>query len=166
MNGQNLTLPNTSLKDEIKKSRDDKKKEKLKFIISLILSNLVVLTLCLNFSSHPPNQQFKTLEKKLHSHHQMMIIPLESMLVEEKIGAAEIPITLLSRNHKKIAEKAFLHQLVKKEDNVQHFKIEIHNQDLSDVTASINEGVIAIPYVEEIKREIKKPRGSKYEVSL
>ncbi len=161
MNGSN-----SSLKDEIKKSLDDKQKQKFKFAASLILSNIMVAALCLSFSETPKMEAAKKIERVLHPEHQIMIVPLSALLVEDHESTKEVPVTLVTRDQKTIAPKAYLHQLAKKNEDTLHFKIEINNRDIAKVTASFNEGVVAIPYVEQIKREKRKYQESKYEVSL
>lgn len=160
-----MNAVNSSLKDEIKKSREGIKKEKFKFITSILLSNLLVAVLCLGLNQDPAPEKAH-IQKAIHASHQMMIVPLSSLLVEENHEAKETPVTLVTREHKIISPRAYLHQFIKKDDEGMHFKIEINNQDMTKVSAHLSEGVIAIPYVEIKKRAANKKTGSKYEVSL
>lgn len=161
-----MNAVNSNLKEEIKKSREGIKKEKFKFIASLLLSNLLVALLCLSFNqkNHPPTEVKN--QKTLHPTHQMMIIPLNSLLIEDHASAKETPVTLISRTHKVIIKKAYLHQFLKKEDELSYFKIEINDADIAKISTFLGEGMIAIPFVETQKKTTMKQQGSKYEVAL
>ena len=158
MNGVSSTL-----KEEIKKSKDFKKKEKFKFIGVIICTNLLVAILCM------PSSQDKTTPKKvsrtLHSNHQMMVIPLHAMVSNTHEKNLETPVSLISKDKKIISIKAYLHEEVKSTEETTQFKIEIINTDVLKVSQATVFGVIAIPYVKN-KETVHIKRGSKYEISL
>lgn len=158
MNGISSTL-----KEEIKKSQDSKKKEKFKFIATIVVTNLMVALLCL-----PSKEENKTQEKTiktLHANHQMMVIPLQALVSSAHETNPETPVALVSRDKKIISSKAYLHEEVKSSSEVTQFKIEISNADVVKVSQATDSGVIAVPYVEN-KKTTSIKRGSKYEVSL
>lgn len=159
MNGINSTL-----KDEIKKGQDEKRKEKFKLLSTIILSNILVATLCLSGGQ----VEKKALPPKtLHHNHQVMLLPLSAFLSEDSLREKETIVTLLTKSNKVISSKAYLHELVKKENDFSYFKIEIANQDLKKVSESVNQELVAIPYVATIERpRPPKPRGSKYEIDF
>lgn len=158
MNGVSSTL-----KEEIKKSYDSKKKEKFKFIAVIIVTNLMVAILCLPSKKDPlpPVQAIKTL----HSNHQMMVIPLQALVSIAHDKNLETPVSLISRDKKIISVKAFLHEEIKNSGEISQFKIEISDADVVKVSQAAESGVIAVPYVENKKITMSK-RGSRYEVSL
>ena len=158
MNGVSSTL-----KEEIKKSKDFKKKEKFKFFGAILITNLLVAILCM------PSSEEKSTTKKvtriLHPNHQMMVIPLRTMVSSTHEDKFETPVSLISKDKKIISIKAYLHEEVKNSDDTSQFRIEIINNDVLKVSQATDAGVIAVPYVENKKIENIK-RGSKYEISL
>lgn len=151
------------LKEEIKKTQDTKKKEKFKFIGAIIATNLMVAVICI------PSGPSKTIEKHnhkiLHTNYQMMLLPLQALVLNVNENDPETAVSLLSRDKKIIAEKAYLHEEVKGAGDLTQFKIEISNTDVAKIGLASESGVIAVPYVENKKnKSIKK--GSKYEISL
>ena len=158
MNGISSTL-----KEEIKKSQDSKKKEKFKFIAAIVITNLMVAVLCM-----PSKEKNKTPEqtiKTLHANYQMMVLPLQALFSSAHENNPETPVSLVSRDKKIISIKAYLHEEVKASGEISQFKIEISNADVVKVSQATESGVIAVPYVEN-KKIISIKRGSKYEVSL
>jgi hypothetical protein len=153
----------SNLKEEIKKSHDIKKKEKFKFIGAILATNIMVAVLCM------PSQQAKIAERQslkiLHPNYQMMALPLQALVSNLSANDPETPVTLITRDKKIIAEKAFLHEEIKASGEATQFKIEISNTDIAKVGPATEQGVIAVPYVENKKIKSIK-RGSKYEVSL
>ena len=158
MNGISSTL-----KEEIKKTQDSKKKEKFKFIAAIVVTNLMVAVLCMPSKEEKiaPEQTIKTL----HPNHQMMVIPLQALVSSAHEKNSETPVSLVSRDKKIISVKAYLHEEVKSSIEVTQFKIEISNADVVKVSQATDSGVIAVPYVEN-KKITSIKRGSKYEVSL
>jgi hypothetical protein len=153
----------STLKEEIKKSQDSKKKEKFKFIAAIVVTNLMVAVLCMPSKEEKiaPEQTIKTL----HPNHQMMVIPLQALVSSAHEKNSETPVSLVSRDKKIISVKAYLHEEVKSSNEVTQFKIEISNADVVKVSQATDSGVIAVPYVEN-KKITSIKRGSKYEVSL
>ena len=158
MNGVSSTL-----KEEIKKSQNSKKKEKFKFIASIIITNIMVAILCL-----PSNEDTitpKLIIKNIHPNHQMMVIPLQPLVTNAHEKNSETPVSLISKDKKIISLKAYLHEEIKTIGEISQFKIEIANADIVKVSQSTESGIIAVPYVENKKiSSIKK--GSRYEISL
>lgn len=159
MNGISSTL-----KEEIKKSQDSKKKEKFKLLATILVSNIMVAMLCLPSKSVEVKND-SHIVKVLHPSHQMMVIPMQAFLSQIGSEQSEVPVTLMTKDNKIIAAKAFLHEEIKNSEGITQFKIEISNQDILKVSQATNLGVIAVPYVENKKIPSIK-RGSKYEVSL
>jgi hypothetical protein len=160
MNGISSTL-----KDEIKKSGDRKHKEKLKFIVAILVTNVAVALLCLPMGEQKKNT-IRAASKTLHNNHQMMLIPLTALITEANLSSTETPVELISKDKKLIITKAWLHEMEKLENGITQFKIEIRNQDVIKVSEYVEAGMIAIPYVEIQKHEASLKKGSKYEVSI
>ena len=108
-----------------------------------------------------------------HLNYQMMVLPINLLFSNEDLKKLETPITLISSEKKIIVTKAFLHEEMPnkviegqaREGSMRHFKIEIPNQDLVKVSAFLEKGVMALPYVEtKITKTVKQ--GSKYEISF
>lgn len=159
MNGISSTL-----KEEIKKSHDSKKKEKFKFIAAILTTNLMVAALFLS-SQKDSLPEEKLLQKIIHPNHQMMVIPLDALVSDAAKNEKETVISVISRDKRIIVPKAYLHEEVKRNSEATHFKIEIPNSEVVRVSDFITEGVLAVPYVENKKSKALK-RGSKYEVNL
>lgn len=152
----------SNLKDEIKKSSESKKKEKFKFIACIVCTNILVATLC--WQKSPEVIQENIITKILHADHQLMEVPMEALVPESSLKLSESPVTIISKNNKVIANKAWLHEEITKDSGPSHFKIEISNNDIVRVSESMEVGMIAVPYVEK-KKQVQK-RGSRYEVSI
>ncbi len=152
----------SSLKDEIKKSSESKKKDKFRFIACILCTNLLVATLC--WQSSPETIAIQTIKKIIHPDHQLMEVPMVALVPESSLKLPESPVTIISKNKKIIANKAWLHEEISKESGSSHFKIEISNNDIVRVSESMEIGMIAVPYVE--KKQSPKKQGSRYEVSI
>jgi len=153
----------SNLKDEIKKSQDTKKKEKFKFIGAILATNLMVAVICM-----PSSETIIAKEehhKIFHPNFQLMVLPLQALVSNTVESDPETAVSLLSRDKKLIAEKAYLHEEIKGTGDITQFKIEISNADVAKIGLALESGVIAVPYVENKKTKSIK-RGSKYEVSL
>ena len=159
MNGISSTL-----KDEIQKSKDSKKKEKFKLILTILATNALVAMLCL--PGKEVNSEVKKLERSLHAFHEQMILPLEVLIPEDHSNASEIPVTLVSKDQKIIVRKAFLHEAVSSKNDVAQFKIEIPTNEIVKASEYINEGMLAIPYVEVKLKPKSVKKESKYEVNI
>lgn len=159
MNGTSLTL-----KDEIKKNIDSKKREKFKFLSAIFISNIFVFYIMYT----PKNIEIKNHQsnKILHKNYQIVTLPIQSLVSTEEINRTETPVTILSNDKKIIIQKAYLHQAAGKDEEKTYFKIEISNQDLITLGDFLQESMIAIPYVEKTHSISFKKRGSKYEVNF
>lgn len=155
----------STLKDEIKKTKESKKKEKFKFIGAILLTNIMVASMMM------PSTKTEAITKKntkiIHPDYQIMVLPMQVMVSDNLEDATETPVTLLSSDKKIIALKAYLHEEIagSRGSNDSQFKIEISNSDVAKIGLAASVGVIAVPYVESKKIKSIK-RGSKYEVSL
>lgn len=139
-------IQESSLKEELQKKIDLKKKEKIKFIASIVLSNLFVAILMWD----APVAQDDTLPSKIiHEAHSIIEMPIETYIEEEALQREETPVTLLTKDSKLIAKKAYIHHQIYKADKLRVFKIEISHKDLKTLGEKINEEVIALPYVEQ-----------------
>lgn len=153
----------SNLKEEIKKSVDVKKKQNFKFVICILCTNLMVALLC--WEGSPKIKPEPKALKALHSDHQIMEIPLKALISENSHKLFETPVTIISKDKKIIATKAWLHEEVKKDSEESYYKIEISNADIVKISESMEIGMIAIPYVKQ-KAVTTKKRGSRYEVSI
>jgi hypothetical protein len=109
MNGISLTL-----KEEIKKTIDLKKKEKFKFIGAILTTNLLVAMICTPSSNS--TVAVKENKRIFHPNYQVMIMPLQALVSSSEEDAAETTVTLLSKDKKIIAEKAYLIPMLQKLD--------------------------------------------------
>lgn len=157
--------------DEIKKNGDSKKREKLKFFLSLMSTNLLVAVICLNANSNPvDSKDLKKTPKLIHPQHKMIVIPL-TVLIDLDPKALEIPVSLMTKSKKILIARAYLHEEVQRKDNPEmkgRFKIEIAESDLLALSADSEIEMIAIP---ELKAKLTakpapKKRVSHYEVDL
>jgi len=163
MNGISSTL-----KDEIKKSKDGKQKEKFKFVAAIVVTNIMVALLCM------PSKEVVVAKveniKISHAGYQVMTVPLSVLVSEASQALPENPVTLISKDKKIIAEKAYLHEASntpKTLGEAPHFKIEISNTDIVRVSEFAGDGMVAVPYVEIKKPKVHSPnKGSRYEVSI
>ena len=153
----------SNLLEEIKKSGDIKKKQNFKFAACIVTTNLMVALLC--WQSPPEIKLDTKISKTLHSDYQIMEIPLSALISESSRGLSETPVTIISKDKKVIAQKAWLHEEVKKDSNDSYFKVEVSNADIVKVSEGMEVGLVAIPYVEQKAVTIKK-RGPRYEVSI
>ena len=164
------------LTEQIKKNDLTKKREKFKLISCLLLSNLFVAALFLIFEtkSLPCNAHVITPTiNHSHPHYKMVVVPL-TLLMDFNPNEQDTRISLLNKNKKVIVKSAFLYEEIKNtnKDNlnpVPRFKIEIPENELINISTDENEVMVAIPEIEEKKKEninIKKQKASIYEVNL
>jgi hypothetical protein len=156
---------NGTLFEEIQKKKENIKKEKIKFIITMISTNLFTAILCLSATSTPIKPISSPNSKKIHPNYKTVNIPLD-VLSDYKETDVETPVSLVDKNHQIIAVKAYLHGQLK--DGSKRFKIEILETDLLKLNAGSNESMIAIPEINESPKKIisQKQRISKYEIIL
>ncbi len=160
----------STLQDEIKKNLDNKSKEKFKMLLMLVCSNLFVFILCFTFLQPQEKNKEKPIDKLiLRPAHQWLVVPVQSLLIDNiSIQSSEMIVSLYSTEKKLLAEKAYIHDLMKTEQGVQFFKFEINQNDIKNFTEINTSGVLVVPYVQsEIKKGIvshNKMRGSTYEV--
>ncbi len=154
----------SSLKDEIKKTGDKKNKEKFKFIAAVLVTNIMVAVLCLPMGEK--KTEVKKNQKILHDNHQMMTLPLTVLVTTSEESSLETPVSLISKDKKIIVEKAWLHEAIKSDDENSQFKIEINNEDVTQISEYVSEPMLAVPYVQKKKIKVSLKRGSKYEVSI
>jgi hypothetical protein len=155
--------------EELKKNDLNKKKEKLKFITAVLLTNiLVALSSWSLFADSPSEGVLKRPEKTLHPHHKMIIAPL-TVLSEISADSVETPVTLMSKNKKILVQKAYLHEEVRpknaEEMGTTRFKIEIPDEEVLKLSEELLDSMIAIPEV-KLNRPGKAvtKRISKYEM--
>jgi hypothetical protein len=163
---------NGTIYDEIKKNGDSKKRQKLKFAMAIISTNLLVIFLFLSFQHNDPAPIPQSLSpKKIHSGFKMLVIPL-TLLIDTRLQEIEIPVTLISKSKKIIIAKAYLHEAIptnpKDQENLSRFKIEIPEAQLLELSAEGPEVLIAIPEI-PIRTSHKKNinnRESPYEINI
>nr|BDT27903.1 hypothetical protein BHI3_13690 [Bacteriovorax sp. HI3] len=160
MNGISSTL-----EQEIKKTKEEKHKEKFKLLLTIVLTNIMVALLCWQTKEEV---QIKKGNKTLHLNYQVMVLPLSAMLSEEALESPETAITLYTKDNQLISRKAFLHEQIRKDQDITYFKIEIANTDIHKVSEHLNQEMVGIPYIEipETKKSRPTARGSRYEVNL
>jgi hypothetical protein len=162
---------NGTIYEEIKKNGDSKKKEKLKLVVTLLSTNLLVALLCLTFDGNDPlPSDPKTITKTLHPHFKMVVVPL-TVLIDVDQSRLETAITLMNKSKKVLITKAYLHDPIpasKDFEGPPRFKIEIPEEDVMQISADSTEAMIAIPEIklrEKVLKTINK-RVSKYEINL
>jgi len=149
----------SNLKEELKKNSYSKTREKIKFLSALFITNILVALICLPSSNAPAKVTKPNLT--LHPGHQLLILQLTILLPVDQ-SLESIPVTLISKEKKIIVKKAWLHNESLKDNR---FKIEIPESELVHASASFEEDMVAVPYVETKIRRVAS-RGSKYEVNL
>ena len=156
---------NGTLFEEIQKKKENLKKEKIKYIFTMISTNLFTAILCLSATSTPGKTISSPNPKKIHLNYKTVNIPLD-VLSDYKETDVETPVTLVDKNHRIIAVKAYLHGQLN--DGSKRFKIEILETDLLKLNAGSNDSMIAIPEIKDSPKKIlsQKQRISKYEIIL
>ncbi len=160
----------SNLKEELKKTSNSKNKDRLKFFVTIIVTNALVALICL------PAKESSSVKKEdttrtLHANHKMLILPL-TLLLSINDSEKEIPVTLISKTKKIIVKKAFLHSKEKNslsidDHETNRFKIEIPENELEISHVLLEEEMIAVPYVENKKNaKPAQTQGSKYEINL
>lgn len=151
-----------NLFDELKKNDLSKKRDKLKFVTAVVLTNLLVglatYSLCGQGVETKPHPKVVHI---IHPNHKMIVAPL-TLLTEFDSDMAEIPVTLMDRNKKILVQRAYLH-----EETKGRFKIEIPEEDVLKLSADLDSPMIAIPGLnKELPKLAAKKRVSKYEITL
>lgn len=163
---------NGTIYDEIKKNGDSKKKEKLKFIVAIIATNLLVFLSSHSFLKTDTIPKTPPITSKIfHPHFRTIIVPL-TLLIELDPKAIETPITLVNKEKKVLFSKAYIHEEIKTTERDQsapaRFKIEIPEGEVLKLGADNTEAMIAIPEFNQPRKEKKSntKRESHYEVDL
>ena len=154
-----------TLFEELKKKKEEVKKERVKFLFTIITTNIFIALLCLSFKNANLEVKQVSVKKTLHSNYKMINIPLD-ILCEYQNTDLESPISLVDKNHRVIIQKAYLHGPVLGDS--KRFKIEIHENDLLKLSADSNEAMIAIPEIKVLPKRVIPPkqRISKYEINI
>ncbi|MDD4972802.1 MAG: hypothetical protein PHY93_00545 [Bacteriovorax sp.] len=163
---------NGTIYEEIKKNGDSKKKEKLKFAVAIVSTNILVAVLCLSFGpSETPVPKAKTIAKTLHPHFKMIVVPL-TVLIDIDPTGPETPVTLMNKSKKIVITRAYLHEMlpssIKDQESSPRFKIEIPEAEISNIGVDGLDTMVAIPEL-KLPEKSKKPmnkRVSKYEINL
>lgn len=162
---------NGTIYEEIKKNEDSKKKEKIKFALAIISTNIMVALLSLSFASNPALPKMPSPPRKiLHPQFKMVVIPL-NVLIDLDQGASEIPVTLMSKSKKVLISRAYIHEMVPgniKDLSAPRFKIEIPESEVLKLSADDPEAMIAIPEIKLKEKVLKSSskRVSPYEINL
>lgn len=169
MDGKKLTL-----KEEIAKSFEKKSKEKIKFIFSLIISNLFVFILCSTFMS-PTNSQEKKSEVVASAEvtspdHEFIILDVaQTLIAKNNINKNQL-VTILNENKSILVSKAKMIMAIESKDSEKNeFKFEINRSDINHLRENLTEKVIVVPFITPSPKEVKKQlvrntKRSKYEV--
>jgi hypothetical protein len=165
---------NGTIFDKMKREENTKKREKFKFFATVLMTNLLVISLCLSLrnkseSVDPPTPKSFTI----HPHYKMVVIPLK-LLADVNPLAKETPVTLLTKSKKIFIAKAYLHEEVlasnKELSPSLRYKIEVPEENLVQMSASENEGdvLMAIPEIKIMPPSKINPikRVSHYEINL
>lgn len=163
----------STLQDEIKKNLSTQSKEKFKFIMVVLLSNLFVALLCFSFmDSSDKSNELIAPQKASQKGHQYLVVPVSSLLIEETPVSSSQTHTLVdiySPDNKLLAQKALIKEFIKSESGLRHFKFEIKSEDIINFKELREGGVLVVPYVpknelSKTKSLVKKTKGSLYEV--
>ena len=156
----------SNLKEELKKSTLNKKREKLKFLSAILISNALVAMLCLPSQDERPLVQKK---RELHAGFQLLELNINPLLALEDSKGPHF-VTLLASDKKVLVQKAWLHEeVIIKDSSLQQkrrFKIEIPENELLKLSALADEIVIAVPHMIKVQTTKKVARGSQYEINL
>lgn len=156
--------------EELKKNDLNKKRDQLKFTMTILSTNLLVAIASYSlFTDNPGHVAVNDLKRTLHPHHQMIIAPL-TLLVDNNKTASEMPVTLMDRNKKILVQKAYLYEEIKRSNETSgppRFKIEIPEEDMLKLSADDGTPMIAMPELKmELPKKASKKRVSKYEINL
>ncbi len=156
----------SNLKEELKKSTLNKKREKLKFLSAILISNALVAMLCLPSQDERPLIQKK---RELHTGFQLLELNLNPLLALEDLKGPHL-VTLLASDKKVLVQKAWLHEEIAIKDSSlqqkRRFKIEIPENELLKLSATTDEMMIAVPHITKVQTTKKVARGSQYEINL
>lgn len=163
---------NGTIYEEIKKNENSKKREKLKFIVALISTNVLVAILCFCCNSDTKNlSPTKTMNKTIHPHFKMIVAPL-TVLIDNNSTDLETPITLIDKSKKILIKKAYLHELQttssRESESTPRFKIEIPETEVLKISADSSVEMVAIPELKILDKlsKTKHRRVSEYEINL
>ena len=162
---QNLDLsqnPKSNLMQEVEKKQTANKREKIKFIMTLLLSNLCVALIF----GHQPKEQLIERTKRTHENHIFLEVPLNSFVDQTLMEKEETPISLVDKQNKIIIHKAYLHEFLgSNNDEKKIYKLEIPKEKIDQLTKALNDEIIAVPEIVE-KKVTQKSQGSKYEINF
>ena len=101
-------------------------------------------------------------EKALHEAHSIIEMPLEIYITDEELAKNETPVTLLTKDSKIIAQKAYIHHQLYKTAEARVFKIEINHKDLKRLGEKISDEVIALPFIEQKTKLVSGEKNYEY----
>jgi hypothetical protein len=163
-----------TLKEELAKSFEKKSQEKLKFIFSLLLSNLFVFILCFFFLS--PNSNGDTQSNvdqspySVATGHELIILDVAQTLIDKNNLNKNQYVTILNENKNILVSKAKMISPVESSEREKNeFKFEISREDIAQLRDKLTEKVIVVPLLNPSTKEVKKQiarnlKRSKYEV--
>ena len=163
----------STLQDEIKKNLSIQSKEKFKFIMVVLISNIFVAFLCISFmDTSDKSNVLKATPKVSQTGHQFLVVPVSSLLIEEapeSSNQTQTFVDIYSPDNKLLAQKALIREFIKSESGLRHFKFEIKSEDIINFKELREGGVLVVPYVPKIEPAlknslVKKTKGSLYEV--
>lgn len=153
--------PKSNLMQEVEKKQTAHKKEKLKFIATLLISNLFVALIF----GHQSQEKTLTKSKLIHENHIFLEVPLNSFVDQTLMDKEETPISLVNKQNKIIIQKAYLHEFLNLDEDRKIYKLEIPKEKIDQLTKALNDDIIAVPEI-MTKKVTHKKQGSKYEINF
>ena len=163
-----------TLKEEIAKSFEKKSKEKIKFILSLIISNFFVFILCSVFMVSTPAQKDTSklaFESEFPSPgHEFIVLDVAQTLIAKNHLIKNQFVTILNENKSILVAKAKMISAIETKNSERNeFKFEISQNDISHLRENLTEKVIVVPLlISQVKENKKKNvinyKRSKYEI--
>lgn len=153
--------PKSNLMQEVEKKQAANKKEKLKFIATLLISNLFVAIIF----GHKSEEQILTHKKIIHENHIFLEVPLNSFVDQTLMEKEETAISLVDKQNKIIIQKAYLHEFLSLNEDKKIYKLEIPKEKIDQLTKALNDDIIAVPEIMN-KKVTHKKQGSKYEINF
>jgi hypothetical protein len=175
MNGLEIqSMKNIGLKEKIKIEKLDKKNEQIKFISSLLISNLFVFFIAQNFYSKETESPKIGKSKIHHPKHQEISVFLRSLIpINELNNSEEKTYSLLDQNEKIMIEKVYmLEAITSKSSDIENEKtiearIEIPNDTIEKLSSIQNKKLILVPYIQQsiaFKKNNQPKVESQYEI--
>jgi hypothetical protein len=158
--------PSGTFLEQVKKNEETKKRKNLKYIFTVLVSNICVAMIFYTPAKEIIND-VNTSPLVIHTGFRMMTLNISPLVQIDQVQK-ENRISLLNSKKKIVLSLGYLHEEIKNDQDpsTRRFNIEIPEKQTLEISSFADEKLVAIPAIEIKKTANNFHQGSKYEVNL